>query len=426
MDTSTGVVVIGAIHHTGLGIVRSLGRLGIPVYTVDADRWCPSFVSRYCRERIVWDLNTSAPERSIGFLNEMGRQIGSRPILIPTTDRAALWLADHAADLEASFRFPQQHVSLSHALCDKKAMQSLAEQHGIPIASTVYPQSRVQLLDFVQTVQFPLIVKAADDARMRQRAGKTKFIVHSPRALLDIYERLEDPEHPNLLIQEYIPGEEWMFNGYFDEGSQCLFGLTGRKLRTFPPYKGVTSLGVCLRNEAVKKTTEYFARAIKYRGILDIGFRRDARDGKYKVFDVNPRIGATFRLFVDECGMDVARALYLDLTDQPVTAGSCIEGRKWIVEDFDAVSAFAYTLAGDLTPVRWLSSLRGIEEMACFALDDPLPFVWMAATDVVEVWRKFRRVRAARTRRTPEPGSSVSRRPGMTRHTKQPDRSIIA
>jgi len=57
-----------------------------------------------------------------------------------------------------------------------------------------------------------------------------------------------------------------------------------------------------------------------------VGYRFDARDGKYKLLDVNPRIGSTFRLFAAQNGLDVARALYLDVTAQPVPCAQVSEG----------------------------------------------------------------------------------------------------
>src|SRR2546430_17218802 len=166
-------------------------------------------------------------------------------------------------------------------------------------------------------------------------------IVRSPSELLERYDRMEDPESPNLMLQEYIPGGDdcvWMFNGYFNENSDCLFAMTGKKIRQAPVYTGYTSLGICLENETVKKTTIEFMKKIGYRGILDIGYRYDARDGKYKLLDVNPRIGSTFRLFVAENGIDVVQALYLDLTGRPVVPGAAREGRQWFVADQDLVS----------------------------------------------------------------------------------------
>ena len=120
-------------------------------------------------------------------------------------------------------------------------------------------------------------------------------------------------------------------------------------------------------------------KGIGYRGPLDIGYRYDARDGKYKVNDINPRIGAMFRVFVGENGMDVVRALYQDMTSQPITPAKAPEGRKWIVEDVDLLSSFRYWRDGKFTVKEWMNSFRGIKEMTFLAADDLLPFAgaWM-------------------------------------------------
>jgi predicted ATP-grasp superfamily ATP-dependent carboligase len=235
------------------------------------------------------------------------------------------------------------------------------------------------------------MVKATDAERLRQRVGRTKVVVRTRQELLALYRRAEDREEPNLLLQEFIPGEDWMFDGYFNKDSRCLFGVTGKKIRRFPVNTGVTSLGVCLRNETVERTTTAFMKAIGYQGILDIGYRYDRRDGQYKVLDVNPRIGCTFRLFAGANGMDVARALYLDMTGQQVRSAHAVEGRKWIVEDYDLLSALRSERDGTLTLGDWVSSLRGIQEAACFALDDPLPFLLMWLEDCREFYRWIRR-----------------------------------
>jgi predicted ATP-grasp superfamily ATP-dependent carboligase len=138
----------------------------------------------------------------------------------------------------------------------------------------------------------------------------------------------------------------------------------------------------------VEELTLKFMRAVAYRGILDIGFRYDARDGQYKVLDVNPRIGATFRLFVGQNGIDVARALYLDLMGQPVPRANAREGRKWFVEDLDLVSACRYYHDGKLTIREWIASFRGVEEAAFLAHDDLLPGLPMVAARLVELLRR--------------------------------------
>jgi predicted ATP-grasp superfamily ATP-dependent carboligase len=386
MNNSTSVVILRSGHHGGLGIVRSLGRLGVPVYCVDAAFWEPAFSSRYCRGRFILQTGRDAVSR----LREIGDRLSGLPLLIPTTDETATWVADHASELRETFRFPVQDPQLIRTLSDKGTMQQLARQHGVPTAQSMIPVSKQDVQQFLETAVFPVMVKATDASRMRRLTGGTKFIIRTPHELLELCARAEDPLGPNLLIQEFIPGDDWMFDGYFDRSSQCLFGITGAKLRRFPVNTGVTSLGICRHNETVARTTRDFMAAIGYHGILDIGYRYDRRDGQYKVLDVNPRIGCTFRLFTASNGIDVARALYLNMTGQPVPESHPIDGRKWIVEDFDLISAARSWSSGALHLKDWARSLHGIDEAACFALDDPVPFLMMGLADCHELYRWLR------------------------------------
>ena len=61
-NQTTPVVMLRSGHHGGLGIARSLGRLGVHVYSVDAARWEPAFSSRYCRGRFVLSLEDDTPQ----------------------------------------------------------------------------------------------------------------------------------------------------------------------------------------------------------------------------------------------------------------------------------------------------------------------------------------------------------------------------
>ena len=123
-------------------------------------------------------------------------------------------------------------------------------------------------------------------------------------------------------------------------------------------------------------------QAVKYRGLVGIGYKYDVRDGRYKVLDVNPRVSGVFRLFRATNGMDVVRACYLDLSGQPIPAMAQSVGRKWMLEE-DWFSALTYAREGNLTFGQWLKSLRGLQETHWFAADDPMPFLlWF--------WTRFR------------------------------------
>jgi D-aspartate ligase len=384
IDTSVPVVVIAPGYH-GHGIARSLGRLGVPMYGVHADTRSPAARSRYWRGNYFWDLAKASPEESVDWLLRLSCKIGMRPLLIPTDDDSCVFLADHVAVLKEGFLFPNQPTGLTHSLSSKKQMYFLCKKYSIPTAETAFPLSRDDVIEFAKNATFPLILKGINTLALRRKTGVKMVLVEDAKNLLKYYDEMETLEKPNLMIQEYIPGGSdmvWMFDGYFDNESNCLFGITGKKIRQYPAYSGVTSLGVCLANEVVERQTVEFMKVISYRGILDLGYKYDVKTNQYKLLDVNPRIGTTFRLFVDTSGMDVARVLYLDLTDQDFITGSSREGRKWVVENFDLVSSPTYFRHEKLSLKGWLRSYKGVEEASWFARDDLTPFVMVW-------WRSF-------------------------------------
>jgi D-aspartate ligase len=381
IDVSTPVVVLSAKTHGSLGIIRSLGRLGVEVIAVDADPRGAASYSRYLRKRSVFDLATASPEATLDHLIAVARAVGGRPVLVPTWDETSLLVSEFQEVLAEWFVFPRQPPGLARQLSDKRTMAALASRHGVPTPDVRFPSNIEEVREFAASASFPVMLKGIDGNRLYERTGRKMVVVQEQAELVRLYGEMEDPAAPNLMLQEYIPGGEdtvWMFNGYFGEDSEAVVAFTGQKLRQSPVYTGATSLGICRRNDVVKDATERWMRELGYRGILDIGYRYDRRDGQYKVLDVNPRIGATFRLFVAANGMDVLRALYLDLTGQAVPTAELIEGRKWMVEK-DLASSLQLRRDGRLTIREWAASLRGVKELGYLSRDDPKPFLRLAA-----------------------------------------------
>lgn len=411
-DISTPVVVLVCHHHVGVGIARSLGRLGVPVYGIDGDRLSPTFFSRYCRGKFVWNLHDAPAEETIDFLVEVSRTIGRRALLVPTSDIGAIFVAEHAERLAGGYIFPDRSAALVRSLCNKQEMYYLARKWNVDAPQTAFPRCREDVLEYLGTASFPILLKPVYNLVPGLKPWRM-VIVNSKRELLDRYDAVEEPAAPNVMLQEYIPGGDemtWTFNGYFDRHGECQVAFTGRKLRNFPPYFGQASLAVCAKNHRVQEITLAFMKSIGYRGPLDLGYRYDARDGRYKVNDINPRVGAMFRLFVGENGMDVVRALYQDMTGQAVTPASAPEGRKWVVEDLDLLSSFRYWRDGKFSLGEWMNSYRGVREMALLAADDPLPLVGACLMDA---GRALRDAIGRPRGRKPVPGAKPARSAGL-------------
>jgi D-aspartate ligase len=386
-DTSVAAVVVrlrhSVVHYGGLGVVRSLGRLRIPVYAFHEGRLAPVATSRYLSGGFVWEAGGAADDRArlLHGLTTVAERIGGPAILVPTDDAAAILVAEHGEELEDRFRFPRPLAGLPRALASKRSLYQLCGQLGIPCPKAVVPSSRAEVEAFLEDATFPVVVKGAEPWLLPRGAGvRSTTIARSPDQLLDLYQRVERHQATGLLLQEYIPpeaGEDWFFHGYCDQASACLVGFTGRKLRSYPAHAGSTSLGRWVPNQELRRQAEELSRAISYRGLMDLDYRLDRRDGRYKLLDFNPRLGAQFRLFEDDLGIDVVRAMHLDLTGRAVPRGRPLPGRGFIVENHDPIASWQYRRADGLTLRAWLSSVTGVREAAWFAVDDPVPFLTM-------------------------------------------------
>ena len=386
-DTSVPVVVLklarNPVHHGAVGIVRSLGRLGVEVHTVRQSRWEPIRLSRYDAGGFVCDHVALDDEEIVARLLAWSERLDRRPVLVPIDDKSLILVEEHGDELAEGYVFSRRPAGLARDLSNKRRLYELCLEHGMPAPETTFPADEREVREIAEDAVFPIVVKRVDYFAREERRGDKMAIVHDRDELLTAFDAMRSFPEPGLMLQEYLPGgadSVWMFDGYFDASSRCLFGVTGQKLRQHPVDTGVATLAVCRDNEFVRGAAAEVLGRLGYTGIVDLGFRYDARDGRYKLLDVNPRVGCTFRLFVDSNGTDVVEAMYRDLTGQAVPVGAPVEGRRWIVENYDCVSAAALVAQRRLQLREWLRSLRGVAEGAWFALDDPLPFLGMVVS----------------------------------------------
>jgi len=265
-------------------------------------------------------------------------------------------------------------------MAEKQRLYALAPSIGVACPRTVVPRSMCDVEAFASDATFPIFVKSS--SAWLKSASKT-MMVRSRRELADTYRRASMEQPANLILQEHIPsGEDWFFHGYCNSKSECLASFTGKKLRSYPPHAGFTTVGLAAANERLRDRTEALLKAVGYSGIVDIDYRLDPRDGRYKILDFNPRIGAQFGLFINRDGIDVARALYLDLTGERVSPTAQIDGRVFVVEPYEMLSGLRLWWRGELSLREWRRSLRGTKEFAWFRWNDPVPFVLMWAAIV--------------------------------------------
>ena len=188
-----------------------------------------------------------------------------------------------------------------------------ASSTGSPTARVAKVGDLADLDDLLADFGLPVVIKRIEGWTPDSRSVPSVSVARSREQAREIVS--QQPE--NFMLQEYIPGssdhELDVQRVLRSATSRCLFGATGYKIRQYPLSGGFTTLGQLTVHDEIQTEIVRFLGAVGYRGIVDLGLRFDARDGSYKLLDVNPRVGSTFRLFVDSAGDDVVRVCYADL-----------------------------------------------------------------------------------------------------------------
>jgi predicted ATP-grasp superfamily ATP-dependent carboligase len=130
------------------------------------------------------------------------------------------------------------------------------------------------------------------------------------------------------------------------------------------PISGVTS---------IKETAETYLHQLGYHGIMEAEFKRDPRDGIFKLLEINARSWWQ-NSFPAKCGINIVFISYLDAIGEEIEYTEDYEaGIKWIYFLNDLRSSIK--TSNNMTIKEWASSLHGIKDWAYFSADDPIPWV---------------------------------------------------
>ncbi len=369
-------VVLGA-DSNALGFFRSLGRKGIPVLGLE-NQWHPGMLSRFCHPILSPDP-VLREDDALRFLQELGHAIGGRSVLLPTTDAFVTFVANHRSELQDTYEFNVSDVV--HSLTDKGQQYRLAAGLGIPTPRTAFPGEQ-DVEEIAADMEYPCILKPCQSHLWLRFVGthSTKswgkaIEVHSGSELVQTYREVSRSGLP-FMVQETIPGRDDQLFGlftYLDRTSQPLAVLTKRKLRQSPRGYGVGSIHVSVRVPEVAELGLRLLQGLKFSGLAGVEFKRDARDGKFKLIEINPRsIAITQQAVV--CGVDIPFVAYRDCLGERVEPNSSFrEGVKWINVPKDLASFPEYHRAEGLDLITYVQSWRGPRCFAYFVWDDPLP-----------------------------------------------------
>ena len=368
---SKGALVIGG-DYRGLGVVRSLGRRGIPVWVL-TDEHRVAATSRYALHSLTWP-GESESERLSFLLKLATRHHLAGWTIFPTGDETVALLARHAETLSENFISLVPPWDVTRWAYDKQLTHQLAAEVGVDFPRTYYPHSRedVATLDCA----FPVILKPAVKHRMNDFTRAKAWQVNNLDQLVDRYNlacQLVDPE--SVMVQEIIPGGGDSQVSYvaLANGGMPLAEMTAKRVRQYPMDFGrFSTLVETAELPEVKELARRLIAACQYTGLIEVEFKYDGRDGRYKLLDLNPRVWGWHTL-AQRAGIDFPYFAWKLAHGETIPNVNARSHTRWIRFLPDAVVAAHEILGGRLSLNAYRQSLSGPLEFAIFAVDDPRP-----------------------------------------------------
>lgn len=369
-----GALVVGGAH-VSIAVARSLGRRGIPVWLL-ASHPLPR-LSRYVQRSFSWP-GAEHPDAVASIVDVAVRHGLKGWVLFATGDEDMRLIAQNHALLASHFCVATASWDTTQWAYDKRLTYRRAAALGIDC-----PRS-FQACDWETVRQpqlrFPVVLKPARRDAINELTRAKAWKADDRDELLSLYRRATALVGDDaVIIQEWIPGNgeaQFSYAGLWDRGKPVA-ALVARRARQYPIDFGRSSTFVeTVEQEQVETLACRFLQSLNYTGVVEIEFKYDRRDRRYKLLDVNGRFW-TWSALGELAGVDFPYLAWRQALgqDAPRACAGAKTGVAWMYASRDILAAFAEISRGVLTVGDYLAGFRKKLVFAGFAADDPLPAI---------------------------------------------------
>jgi D-aspartate ligase len=386
--TVPGAVVIGG-YANGVSALRSLARAGVRTAVVLTKPHDIAHHSRYAHEsHRVLDLHRRA-DGLIDLLQDRAAEWRGWA-LIPTNDYALTALAQHRELLSRWYPLSVPEPETVRQVVVKPNTYRLAREAGVAVPYCYGPAARVtaQRTD----ISYPVVVKPQVSAAFWECFGKKLLVVVSP---LELVAAIDQIERAGLAadVFDLVPGpdhEFYNYTVYLDRQGQPAAEFAFRKLRKAPPFFGVARAAEPASVPELREPTIELLRRIGWRGVASAEYKRDPRDGRFKLMEINGRCYLSHAL-ATRCGVNYPLLIWQEhARRQRVSATSNGWRGTWLHLHADLLYTAMQERGSDWNWREFIRGYTGPWIDAVWSAADPVPFLAQCSGTLRKAAREVR------------------------------------
>lgn len=291
-----GAIVTRARRGNSLNAIRSLGKKGIRVVAIDSIKNSPGFHSKYAAKALLCPDGSSDLDAYVQFLRETCRDENC-PVILPMDEVSAYVLSKYGSEFPeaANINGSRPNYEQMEMVQDREKLLSLAKELNVPTPRYFMPTT-----DMKDTcgIKGPWVLKPKRSLVIRDN----KVMQAGVRYALDVTElnkiANEMATHgQDTIIQEYIPGEGYGFFALYNKG-EIRAKFQHHRLRETPYMGGAASYRESVNIPELEREGSKIPERLRWHGPLMVEFRRDERDGRFKLMEINPRFWGSLSLAI--------------------------------------------------------------------------------------------------------------------------------
>lgn len=378
-------VIVLNLFYSGLAIARDLAGRGVRVVGLSSQRRIYGNLTRRCEVRICPNSQED-PERFVDYLLGAAKELRGA-VIFPTRDADVVALDRFREPLQRHYQLAIPPAQVLERVLDKHQLVQAARAAGVPVPRTALVRGAGELAAAAERVGFPCVIKPVRAVHWRgagnwsRVGGKKAFRAENLAELRSEYERLARV-HPQLLLQEWIPGavdQIVVLGGYVNDVSEPLAYFTARKLVQSPEDFGTGCLVESREIPGLLEITSSLWRVLEYQGMAEVEYKRDDRDGQFKLIEINTRHWDWHQLG-RASGINLTWTAYCHLTGRSeIPAQPPIRQARWIAEDEFLMHFFRTIYHRQGRPWSLWRQLSAPRIYGIFSWNDPLPFLRYSA-----------------------------------------------
>lgn len=376
MEGKLKPAIILSSHTSGLAVIRALGMMGVPIVVVIYEKSADmGYGSKYVSESIIAPDPEKYEDRYIDVLLKNAARLGGG-LLIPTSDETVVAISRHKALLECHYPVACPDWKITEQCIEKKYTYAFADSIGVPAPKTTIPYSVEDVKRYSEITQYPCLVKPSNGASYHRKFMRKMTRVENLEQMISAYQEAADAGFETTL-QELIPGDDSLganYNSYFYNG-EPLIEFTAQKIRNGPPGLGAPRVLVSKHIPEVLESGRKILQAMGFCGFSCIEFKKDIRDGVYKVMDVNARYNMSGLLAL-HCGINFPWINYKHLICGELPIPSDYRtGIYWIDDYRDIFYSLICFREEHYSISQYLKPYCNPHVFAFFDKRDPKPFI---------------------------------------------------